>query len=48
MGEEYRGNLKQQMQVEAQRLRYEDELAKQRMNVLNLPPSTLVLIPVVH
>ncbi|KAM3243150.1 hypothetical protein ACQJBY_055236 [Aegilops geniculata] len=30
MGEEYRENLKQQSQVEAQRLRYEDELAKKR------------------
>uniref|UniRef100_R7W784 ATPase family AAA domain-containing protein 3 n=1 Tax=Aegilops tauschii TaxID=37682 RepID=R7W784_AEGTA len=30
MGEEYRENLKQQSQIEAQRLRYEDELAKKR------------------
>nr|BAJ89525.1 predicted protein [Hordeum vulgare subsp. vulgare] len=30
MGEEYRENLKQQSQLEAQRLRYEDELAKKR------------------
>lgn len=39
MGEEYRENLKQQSQLEAQRLRYEDELAKKRKQVLNLPPS---------
>ncbi|XP_047077807.1 ATPase family AAA domain-containing protein 3-like [Lolium rigidum] len=29
-GEDYRENLKQQLQVEAQRLRYEDELARKR------------------
>ncbi|KQK00948.1 ATPase family AAA domain-containing protein 3C [Brachypodium distachyon] len=31
IGEEYRDNLKQQSQVEAQRLRYEDELTRNRM-----------------
>uniref|UniRef100_A0ACD5YUB3 Uncharacterized protein n=1 Tax=Avena sativa TaxID=4498 RepID=A0ACD5YUB3_AVESA len=30
IGEEYRENMKQQLQVEAQRLRYEDELARKR------------------
>ncbi|CAM0944927.1 unnamed protein product [Alopecurus aequalis] len=31
MGEDYRDNLKQQLQIEAQRLRYEDELARKRI-----------------
>ena len=43
MGDEYRENLKQQLQVEAQRLRYEDELARKRIQVFKLPPVTIFI-----